>query len=82
MSDVLIPTSPVEENEAAAAGGPPLPDGGDPIALFEAWLREALKTEPNDANAMALATVDAAGMPDCRMVLDRKSTRLNSSHSS
>ena len=37
--------------------------------LFESWLREAVKAEPNDANAMALATVDADGMPNCRMVL-------------
>ena len=70
MNDApLIPVSQAEENEATAAGAPPLPDGGDPIALFEAWLREALKTEPNDANAMALATVDAGGMPNSRMVL-------------
>ena len=70
MNDApLIPTSPAEEDEVTAAGARSLPDGGDPIALFEAWLREALRTEPNDANAMALATVDEGGMPDCRMVL-------------
>lgn len=70
MSDeVLIPTSPGDEDAVAPAGAPPLPDGGDPIALFEAWLSEAVKAEPNDANAMALATVDEGGMPNCRMVL-------------
>jgi pyridoxamine 5'-phosphate oxidase len=42
---------------------------GDPFALFEAWFAEAVQREPNDPNAMALATVDAAGLPDVRMVL-------------
>ncbi len=41
----------------------------DPIALFEAWLAEAGKTEPNDANAMSLATVDEDGLPNVRVVL-------------
>lgn len=41
----------------------------EPFALFAAWLGEATKSEPNDPNAMALATVDADGLPDVRMVL-------------
>ncbi|MBN8996719.1 MAG: pyridoxamine 5'-phosphate oxidase [Rhizobiales bacterium] len=41
----------------------------DPIALFGEWLREAEGSEPNDPNAMALATVDGDGLPDVRMVL-------------
>ncbi|MEY9883322.1 pyridoxamine 5'-phosphate oxidase [Bradyrhizobium sp. USDA 329] len=41
----------------------------EPFALFEAWLNEATKSEPNDPNAMALATVDPDGLPDVRMVL-------------
>jgi len=41
----------------------------DPFALFEAWYREARANEPNDANAMALATADAQGRPSVRMVL-------------
>ena len=50
------------------------PDGGiaiakDPFALFGEWLKEAEKTEPNDPNAMAVATANAAGTPDIRMVL-------------
>ena len=54
--------------------GGPLDDGGiapdrDPIELFRAWLKEAEGLEPNDPNAMALATVDADGLPDLRMVL-------------
>ncbi|MEA1015110.1 pyridoxamine 5'-phosphate oxidase [Sphingosinicella sp. LY1275] len=41
----------------------------DPDALFEQWLAEAEKSEPNDPNAMALATADAQGRPSVRMVL-------------
>lgn len=43
--------------------------GDDPFALARAWLAEAEVVEPNDPNAIALATVDAEGMPDVRMVL-------------
>ena len=41
----------------------------DPFALFDAWLAEARTAEPNDPEAMALATADAAGNPSARMVL-------------
>ncbi|WP_035692091.1 pyridoxamine 5'-phosphate oxidase [Azospirillum halopraeferens] len=41
----------------------------DPFALFAAWMAEAERSEPNDPNAMALATADAAGLPSVRMVL-------------
>ena len=41
----------------------------DPFALFDAWLVEARAKEINDPNAMALATTDAEGWPDVRMVL-------------
>lgn len=41
----------------------------DPFALFGAWLAEATESEINDPNGMALATVDASGLPDLRMVL-------------
>lgn len=43
--------------------------GNDPFAIARGWLSEAEKTEVNDANAVALATVDASGMPNVRMVL-------------
>lgn len=46
----------------------------DPFALFAAWLAEAEASEPNDPNAMALATVDAEGLPDIRMVLLKAAT--------
>jgi pyridoxamine 5'-phosphate oxidase len=41
----------------------------DPLALFGAWLQEAESSEPNDPNAMALATATASGAPSVRMVL-------------
>jgi pyridoxamine 5'-phosphate oxidase len=41
----------------------------DPFALFDTWFAEAKQSEPNDPNAMALATVDSAGRPSSRMVL-------------
>ena len=44
-------------------------DGQDPFALARGWLAEAEASEPNDPNAIALATVDADGLPNVRMVL-------------
>ena len=41
----------------------------EPFALFSAWFDEAKAHEPNDPNAFALATVDAAGLPNVRIVL-------------
>ncbi|OWU83837.1 pyridoxamine 5'-phosphate oxidase [Oceanicola sp. 22II-s10i] len=43
--------------------------GEDPFAIARRWLAEAEKTEVNDPNAIALATVDKAGLPNVRMVL-------------
>ena len=43
--------------------------GDDPIALLRRWLAEAERSEVNDPNAMALATVDGDGMPNVRIVL-------------
>jgi pyridoxamine 5'-phosphate oxidase len=50
------------------------PDGdfteaSEPLRLFAAWFEDAKKAEPNDPEAMALATVDADGLPNVRMVL-------------
>ncbi len=50
-----------EESEIAPAD--------EPIALFKDWFEEAKAREPNDPEAMALATVDAGGLPNVRMVL-------------
>ena len=44
-------------------------EASEPLALFANWLGDAEKTEPNDPNAVALATVDRDGLPDVRMVL-------------
>jgi len=73
MADKGIPPSPSAEDYAKAAANSP-DDGAwfartDPFALFGEWLEDAKKKEPNDANAMALATADAHGAPDVRMVL-------------
>ncbi len=43
--------------------------GDNPYDLSERWMTEAWQSEPNDANAMALATTNKAGLPNVRMVL-------------
>lgn len=43
--------------------------GDDPFVIARRWLAEAENSEPNDPNAIALATVDSDGMPNVRMVL-------------
>ena len=68
--DDLIPPSPKYDPDA-----PPPPDDAalfaenEPFALFERWFKEAKEKEPSDPNGMALATADASGFPDVRMVL-------------
>jgi len=58
----------------------------EPFALFAEWFAEAVKAEPNDPNAMSLATVDADGSPDARMVLlkgvDAAGFRFHTNYSS
>jgi pyridoxamine 5'-phosphate oxidase len=54
------------EPETATAAGF---ETGEPLALFHEWFEEAKRKEPNDPNAMSLATVDGSGMPNVRMVL-------------
>ncbi len=67
----LIPASPDYEERKGDAP----PDDKiffskeDPFGLFADWLEEARKHEVNDCNAMSLATVDADGLPNVRMVL-------------
>jgi pyridoxamine 5'-phosphate oxidase len=68
----VIPPSPTEDEyvrQVVSAEPPALLSETDPFALFGEWFAEAKVKEPNDANAMALATVDGSGMPDVRMVL-------------
>ena len=62
MTQMPSATVPVSSAESAIRGD-------DPFALFDAWLAEARLGEPNDANAMALATAGADGAPSVRMVL-------------
>lgn len=76
MTNAAIPPSPTREEYArdyaaalAANGDETIFDRPEPIGLFIDWLNEAKAHEPNDANAMALSTVDAEGAPDSRMVL-------------
>ncbi|MBS0237621.1 MAG: pyridoxamine 5'-phosphate oxidase [Proteobacteria bacterium] len=63
----------MSDTETTAAAAPETaPDfsmAEDPFLLFETWMQEAEKHEPNDPNAMALATVDAGGVPNVRTVL-------------
>jgi len=61
-----------DRTDSAYGAMPQAPDfsGADePFALFAAWMKEAEASEPNDPNAMALATVDPGGLPNVRMVL-------------
>ena len=44
-------------------------EGDDPFVISKAWLKEATASEPNDANAIALASVDETGLPNVRIVL-------------
>jgi pyridoxamine 5'-phosphate oxidase len=45
---------------------------GDPLTLFDTWLKEAEASEPNDPNACSLATANASGSPSVRMVLAKR----------
>lgn len=72
----VIPPSPTREDYArdyaaalAANSDDAIYDRDEPIGLLVDWLADAGQHEPNDANAMVLSTVDAAGMPDSRVVL-------------
>ncbi len=61
-------------SEPSAASEPEIEPGdfaetSEPFVLFDEWLADATRHEPNDPNAMALATVDESGRPDIRMVL-------------
>ena len=63
MSD----TAPIERPIGLTVGDFTAAD--EPLRLFAQWLDDATRSEPADPNAMALATVDADGLPDVRMVL-------------
>lgn len=71
----LIPPSPSESDyrvlrdEAKAEDRLDMAGDADPLAIFADWFKAAVDKEPRDANAMALATADASGLPDVRLVL-------------
>ena len=76
MTAPVIPPSPTREEYAeqyaaalAANGDETIFQRNEPVGLFVEWLEDAKRYEPNDANAMTLATIDASGDPDARMVL-------------
>jgi pyridoxamine 5'-phosphate oxidase len=77
MSKIPIPPTPTRkdytENEQyraqSEANSTDIFSTNDPIDLFTNWMTDARETEPNDSNAMSLATVDADGIPDVRIVL-------------
>ena len=70
MTETIIPPTP---SRAAYLDNGPRKMGwleaDEPISLFEKWLSKAGETEPNDPNAMSLASVGADGLPDVRIVL-------------
>jgi len=63
MSD----TVPIEHPSWLRSGD--FTEADEPLRLFAAWFEDARKAEPSDPEAMALATVDADGLPNVRMVL-------------
>lgn len=67
MSDRQTAATADNGGESLTSGN--LLDAPEPYALFGEWLQTAAASEPNDPNAMALATVDGDGMPNVRMVL-------------
>lgn len=72
MTQPLIPPSPSVQDYAAqlaANADETMFEQVEPYGLFAEWLEAAKAGEPNDANAMTLATLDAEGVPDARIVL-------------
>ena len=59
----------MDDRSQGIGNGPNFAEATDPLALFRAWMAEAEAAESVDPEAMALATVDAAGLPDVRMIL-------------
>jgi pyridoxamine 5'-phosphate oxidase len=59
----------MDDQSRPKSGEPDFTEATDPFALFVAWMAEAAATEPVDPEAMALATVDADGLPNLRTIL-------------
>ena len=60
-------SAPIQHRNGLTSGD--FTEADEPLRLFAAWFEDAKKAEPNDPDAMALATVDADGLPNVRMVL-------------
>jgi pyridoxamine 5'-phosphate oxidase len=69
MSSAVIPPTPSAAEYADAGDRPLIAETTDPMSLFQQWMADARISEINDPNAMSLATVDAGGHPDVRVVL-------------
>ncbi len=63
----MADTSTIKDRNSLTSGD--FTESAEPFRLFSEWFNDAAKAEPNDPSAMTLATVDAGGMPDARMVL-------------
>ena len=60
-------SAPIEHPSGLTSGD--LIEADEPLRLFAAWFEQAARSEPRDPTAMSLATVDADGLPNVRMVL-------------
>jgi pyridoxine/pyridoxamine 5'-phosphate oxidase len=60
-------STPIEHPSQLTSGD--FAEAEEPLALFGSWFEAAVRTEPRDPTAMALATIDANGLPNARMVL-------------
>jgi len=77
MTDNAIPATPTRKDYTedrlyqiqAEKNAEPIFDVDNPFTLFSSWMEDARHLEMNDSNAMSLATVDANGHPDVRIVL-------------
>jgi pyridoxamine 5'-phosphate oxidase len=63
----MAESSPIKHPNGLTGGD--FTEAGEPLRLFAAWFEEARRAETSDATAMTLATVDADGLPNARMVL-------------
>ena len=63
----MTDTTTIKDSNSLTVGD--FTESTEPFRLFSEWFNDAVKAEPNDPTAMTLATVDASGMPDARMVL-------------
>ena len=60
---------PTQTENASSVQDRGIPPAADPLALFAAWMADAEATEPNDPNAMTVATCTPDGRPSARIVL-------------